>query len=68
VVLGGGTKKGHTSNVDLLDGLSDGRRGNAGDGLVEGVEVADNDIDGGDSLRLEVLLVGGDVASEDTCG
>lgn len=66
VVLGGGTKKGHSSNVDLLDGLGDGRGGDTSDGLVEGVEVADDDGDGGDLLSLEVLLVGGDVASEDT--
>jgi hypothetical protein len=67
VVLSGGTEKGDTSDVDLLDGLSDGGRGNAGDSLVEGVEVADNDVDGGNALGLEVLLVGGDVAGEDTC-
>lgn len=67
VVFSGGTEKGDTSDVHLLDSLGDGGRGNARDGLVEGVEVADNDVDGSDTLGLEVLLVGGNVASEDTC-
>jgi hypothetical protein len=66
VVLGSGTKKGHSSNVDLLDGLGDGRSGDAGDGLVEGVEVANDNGDGSNLLGLEVGLVRGDVAGEDT--
>lgn len=66
VVLGCGAKEGDASNVDFLNGLGDGRRRDLGDSLVEWVEVADNDGDGCDLLRLEVRDVGGDVASEDT--
>jgi hypothetical protein len=67
VVLGSGTEKGYTSDVDFLDGFRDGRRGNASDSLVERVKVADDDRDGSDLLGEKVGLVGRDVASEDTC-
>lgn len=65
MILGRGAKEGHASNVDLLDRLSDGRGRNLGDGLVEGVQVADDDRDGGDLLGVEVGDVRGDVAGED---
>jgi hypothetical protein len=66
VVLGSGTKESHSSNVDLLDGLGDGGRRDLGDGLVERVEVADDDRDGSDLLGLEVGDIRGNVTGEDT--
>lgn len=56
VVLGSRAKEGNTANVDLLDSLSGGHT-LAGDSRLEGVEVADNDVDGSDTLRSEVGLV-----------
>jgi hypothetical protein len=67
VVLGSSTEKGYTSDVNFLDGFRDRRRRNAGDSLVERVEVANDDRDRSDLLGEEVGLVRGDVASEDTC-
>ena len=66
VVLGRGAEERDASDVDLLDGLGDCGRGNLGDGLVEGVQVADDDRDGRDLLGLEVRDVGRDVTGEDS--
>lgn len=67
VVLGSSTEKGDTSDVDLFDGLGDGRRRNASDCLVERVQVADYYRDRSDLLSLKVGLVRGNVPGEDTC-
>lgn len=66
MVLGSGTEKSDTSDVDFLDGFGDRRRGDASDSLVERVEVADDDRDRCDLLGEEIRLVGRDVAREDT--
>jgi hypothetical protein len=66
VVLGCSSKKGYTSNVDLLDSGSKGAVGLAG--LEnEGVEVADDEGDWGDGVGSEVGKIGGDVPGQDTC-
>jgi hypothetical protein len=63
VVLCGGAKKGDSSNVNLLDGLGDGHV-DLVDGVLEGVQVADNVVDLVDVLVGQVLLVRGKIASE----
>lgn len=65
MVLGRGAEEGDAADVDLFDSLGDRRRRDAGDGLVERVQVADDDVDRGDLLGVEVGRVGGDVAGED---
>lgn len=66
VVLGGSTDKSNTTNVNLLNGLRDADV-DLGDGILEGVEVADDIIDLVDVLLGEVLLVGGEITGQDTC-
>lgn len=65
VVLGGGAEQRDTANVDLLDRIGE-RAAGLGDSLGERVQVAYNDGDGRDGLGLEILLIGGDRASQDT--
>lgn len=65
VVLGRSAEQSHTTDINLLDGLVDSDV-HLGDGLLEGVQVADNEVDLGDLLFGEVLLVGLDVAGKDT--
>lgn len=66
VVLGGSTDKSNTTDVNLLNGLRDADV-DLGDGILEGVEVADDIIDLVDVLLGEVLLVGGEITGQDTC-
>lgn len=65
VVLGCSTDKGNTTNIDLLDGLGDADV-DLGDGVLEGVQVADNVVDLVDVLLGKILLVGGKVSGQDT--
>lgn len=65
VVLGCGAEQSHTTDINLLNGLVDGDV-DLGDGLLEGVQVADDEVDLGDLLLGEVLLVGLDVSGKDT--
>lgn len=46
MVLGRSSKKSDSSNVDFLDSFGDRGRRDLGDGLVERVQVADDDGDG----------------------
>lgn len=64
VVLGRGAEESDTADVDFLDRVCE-RAVWLGDGLSEGVEVADDDGNGRDGLRFQVLLVGGDRTSKD---
>jgi hypothetical protein len=63
VVLGSCSDESDSSDINLLDGLRD-RNVDLGNGILEGVQVADNVVDLVDVLLGEVLLVGGKVASE----
>lgn len=65
VVLSSSSKKGDSSDVDLLDGSGEGAVG-SGDGGLEGVEVADDEGDGGDFVGGEISEIGSDVSGEDT--
>lgn len=65
VVLGRGTDQSDAANVDLLDSLGDADVG-LGNGLLEGVEVADNVVDLVDVLVGKVLVVRLDVTGKDT--
>lgn len=67
MVLGRGAQQGDAADVDLLDGVGK-RAAWACDGRGEGIEVTDDDGDRRDGLRREVLLIAGDVASEDSYG
>lgn len=57
-----GAEERHTANIDLFNGLWEGT-GRVGDGLLEWVEVADNNGDGRNVLGPEVLLIGRNVSS-----
>jgi hypothetical protein len=63
VVLGRCSDQRDPANINLLDGFRD-RHIDLGNGVLEGVEVADNVVNLIDVLLGEVLLVGGKVASE----
>jgi hypothetical protein len=63
-VFGGGAQQGDAANVYLLDGIGQ-RDAGLGDGLLEGVEVADDEVYGLDALRGQVGQVFGQVAGED---
>jgi hypothetical protein len=65
VVLGSGTEKGDSSDVNLLDGSSKGTVGLLGL-QDERVKVADDKGDGGNVVVGEVLEVGGNVSGQDT--
>lgn len=65
MVLGRSAEQSHAANVDLLHGLIDGDV-DLSDGLLEGVQVADDVVNLGDLLLGEVLLVGLDITGEDT--
>ena len=65
VVLSSSTEESHTADVDLFDGIGQSAV-RLGDGLVERVQVAHDNGNGRDSLSFEILLIGRDVASEDT--
>jgi hypothetical protein len=65
VVLGRSAEQSDTADIDLLDGLVNGDV-DLGDGLLEGVQVSDDEVNLGDLLLGEVLLVGFDVAGKDT--
>jgi hypothetical protein len=65
VVLRGGSEEGDASDVDLLDGTGEGAVG-LGDLLDEGVEVADDEGDGGDLVGSKVGEVGLDLSGENT--
>lgn len=65
MVLGCGTEKGDTSDVDLLDSRSKGAVGLAGL-QDEGVEVANDEGNGGDGVGSEIGKVGGDVPGDNT--
>ena len=56
VVLGGGSDEGYAANVDLLDCICE-RAAGLRDGGRERVEVANDDRDGRDALRLQILFV-----------
>ena len=66
MVFGCSAQQCDTTNVNLLDGICMGATW-LRDGRCERIEVADDDGDGRDGLRREVLLIGGDVAGEDSC-
>ncbi|KAH6608706.1 hypothetical protein Trco_002052 [Trichoderma cornu-damae] len=55
VVLGGGADQSHAANVNLLDGLGDADV-DLGNGILEGVQVADDIVNLVDVLVGEVLL------------
>ena len=65
VVLGSGSEESDTTDVNLLDGAGEGAVG-----LLrlqdEGVQVANDQGDGGDAVGLEVGEVGGDIPGEDS--
>ena len=61
------TKEGYASDVNLLNGIREGAF-RLRDGRGKGVQVADDDGDGGDALGLEILLVRSDVSSKNACG
>lgn len=63
VVLGGGTDQGHATNVNLLNGLGDADV-DLGNGVLEGVQVADDIVDLGDALLSQILLIGVEVTGE----
>jgi hypothetical protein len=63
VVLGSCSDESDSSDIDLLYGLRD-RNVDLGNGVLKGVQVADNVVDLVDVLLGEVLLVGGKVACE----
>lgn len=65
MVLGSSAQKGYTADVNLLNGLSNGNV-DLVDGLLEGVKVADNEVNLGNILVGQILLVGLDVASKNT--
>ena len=65
VVLGSSTNEGNTTDIDLLNGLGDADV-DLGDGVLEGVKVANNVVDLVDVLLGKVLLIGGKVAGQDT--
>jgi hypothetical protein len=63
-VLGRRPQEGHAADVDLLDGF--GRRHvRAGDGGGERVEVADDQVDGGNGVGGQLGCVRGRVAGQD---
>jgi hypothetical protein len=63
VVLCGSAQEGDAANVNLLDGLGDGDV-DAGDGLGEGVQVADDKVDLVDAVGRQVRVVRVEVAGE----
>lgn len=65
VVLGSSTDQSDAANVDLLDSLGDADVG-LGNGLLEGVEVADDVVDLVDVLVGKILVVGLDIAGQNT--
>ena len=64
MVFGCSAQEGDTSDIDLLDRISECAV-RLRDSGSEGIEVADDDGNGGDSLRLQVGLVGRDGPSKD---
>ena len=65
VVLGGGAHHGGAADVDLLDAGVEGGAG--GDGIGEGVEIDDDQVDGSHAQGLELVeMVGLTAISEDT--
>jgi len=65
VVLGCGTEKGNTSNVNLFHRVCESAF-RFRDGLGERIKVADHDRDGGNRLGFEILFVGRDRTGQDT--
>ena len=65
VVLGGSTDKSNTTNIDFLNSLGDADV-DLGDGVLEGVQVADDVVNLVDVLIGEVLLVRGEITGQDT--
>ena len=65
VVLRCGTQQGDPADVDFLHGICE-RAAWARDGRRERVQVTGYDGDRCDGLRCEVLLIAGNVASEDS--
>lgn len=65
VILGRGTQKGDSSDVNFLDGISK-RAVCFRDSFRKGVEVADDNGDGRNSLRFQVFLVGLDAPGKNT--
>jgi hypothetical protein len=61
VVLGGAAEHGGAADVNVLDRLLEGDVG-PGDGLLEGIEIDDDEIDGADAVLVGGGLVGGIVA------
>ena len=61
------TQEGDTADVNLFNSVCK-RAARLGDSLGEGVQVADNDRDGGNGLCLQVLLIRWDRSSKNTCG
>ena len=65
VVLGGGAHHGGAADVDLLDAGVEG--GTGGDGVGEGVEVDDDEVDGGHAQGPELVeMLGLAAVGEDT--
>lgn len=64
VVLGSSADEGHATDIDLLDSLGDADV-DLGDGVLEGIEVADNKVHLVDVLVGEILLIGSEVTGED---
>lgn len=65
VVLGSSADERHAANINLLDGLGDADV-DLGNSILEGVQVADDVVNLIDVLVCKVLLVGFEVASENT--
>lgn len=67
MILRAGSEQGDAANVDLFDGLSDGRGRGSIDRLGKGIEVTDDKGDEVDLLRCEVGQVALRLSSEDAC-
>lgn len=66
VVLGRGSNKSDASNVDFFHGFRNGDV-DLSNGVLEGVEVANNIVDFIDILVGQVLLVGSEISCQDPC-
>ena len=64
VIFRGAAEHGGAADVDVLDGFLEGDVG-LGDGLLEGVEVHDHEVDGQDAVFLGLFLVGFVAAEEE---
>eukprot|EP00128_Syssomonas_multiformis_P015055 Colp12_sorted_trinity150504_noHs@9989 len=65
VVLRSSTEQGHAADINVLNSISD-RHALLGNGLLEGVEVAHNDVDVLVATGSHVSIVAGDVTGKNT--